>query len=213
MANVHIFWDNSNIFIGAQDALNRVGRRSSGIRVDFENLFKLAIAGRRFGRGHSVGSIPPEVWSVWEQFARKTGIRPELFERGAATGKEQAVDQALQVHMLRALADEPMPQTAVLLTGDGKAYADGVGFHADLERLHSRGWAIEVLSWDHTCALALKRWAQEVGCFVKLDDFVDSIVFEQGLTNVKRLDLRRRPIASMPSSIPNPGVKAAESSN
>ncbi|TYL86309.1 NYN domain-containing protein [Bradyrhizobium cytisi] len=199
MAKVYVFWDNSNIYIGAQAALQKLGRRTGGVRIDFENLLKLAIGGRQFARGHCVGSVPPEVWAVWQQLAKKTGIRPELFERGAASGKEQAVDQALQVQMLRAAIDEPQPQVAVLLTGDGRGYADGVGFHADLQRLHDRGWAIEVLSWEDTCAKALKSWAAQIGCFIKLDDYAESIVFEQGVTNVKALNMRRRPAAKLPT--------------
>lgn len=162
-------------------------------------MFKLAVAGRPFSRGYAVGSIPPEDWSVWNQFAKRTGIEPELFERGASTGTEQAVDQALQVQMLRAALDERDPHIAVLLTGDGRGYGDGVGFHADLERLHRRGWGIEVLSWQDACAQDLKKWASEVGCFVKLDDYIDSIVFEQGTTFVKPLDMRKRPRASLPA--------------
>lgn len=200
MRKVHLFWDNSNVFIGAQSALRKLGRPSSGVRIDFENLYKLAIASRPFGQGYSVGSIPPEVQAVWDRFAWKTGITPELFERGAASGREQAVDQALQVQMLRSLVDEPSPQIAVLLTGDGHGYADGVGFHADLERFHKRGWAIEVLSWDHACASALKAWASSVGCFVRLDDYLDNIVYQEGVTWVKQLDLRKRPIAAVPKA-------------
>ncbi len=92
--------------------------------------------------------------------------------------------------------DEPEPQIAVLLTGDGKGFYDGVGFHADLERMHKRGWGIEVLSWDDTCAGALKRWASEVGCFIRLDDFIPSIVFEQGLTHARPLNMKSRPRVS-----------------
>ncbi|MDP1632506.1 MAG: NYN domain-containing protein [Caulobacter sp.] len=193
MKRVHVFWDNSNIFIGAQVALQKRNMRSSGIRIEFENLLKLAIAGRRLASGHCVGSVPPEVWAVWDKLARKTGIKPELFERGAESGKEQAVDQALQVQMLRTAMDEREPQIAVLLTGDGKGFRDGVGFHADLERMHKRGWGIEVLSWEDTCAGALKRWASEVGCFVRLDDYIPSIVYEQGITTAQPLNMKKRP--------------------
>lgn len=193
MKRVHIFWDNSNIFIGAQAALQKRGQRTNGIRIEFENLLKLALAGRPLAKGHCVGSVPPEVWEVWDRLARKTGIKPELFERGAESGKEQAVDQALQVQMLRAAMDEAEPQIAVLLTGDGKGFRDGIGFHADLERMQKRGWGIEVLSWDDTCAGALKRWATEVGCFIRLDDFMPSIVFEQGITTAQPLNMKRRP--------------------
>ncbi|MDR6293336.1 hypothetical protein E9232_005886 [Inquilinus ginsengisoli] len=195
MRKVYVFWDNSNIYISAQNALQTLGRRNSGIRIDFENLLKLAIAGRPFARGYCVGSVPPELWAVWNELARKTGIKPELFERGAESGKEQAVDQALQVQMLRALADELNPQIAVLLTGDGKGYHDGIGFHADLKRLHDKGWSIEVLSWDKSCASALKTWSSEVGVFIRLDDYINSVVYEQGTTNVKSLNLKNRPRA------------------
>ena len=43
------------------------------------------------------------------------------------SGKEQGLDQCLQVHMLRAIHDCPTPQVAVLMTGDGAGYDDGVG--------------------------------------------------------------------------------------
>lgn len=55
------------------------------------DLFRLTIA--KFGKA----------------FAKKTGIQPELFERGSISRTEQAVDQALQVHILRALADVDEP--------------------------------------------------------------------------------------------------------
>src|SRR6202021_2945039 len=110
--------------------------------------------------------------------------------------------------MVRSLVDEPTPQIAVLLTGDGRGYADGVGFHADLERLHNKGWAIEVLSWEDTCAKALKLWAAQVGCFIKLNDYAESIVFEQGVTNAKPLNMRRRPTAKMPVAASSTPVKS-----
>lgn len=201
MAKVHIFWDNSNIFIGAQTAFQAVRGRSSNIRVDFSNLAKLAIAGRQLSKGYCVGSIPPEVREVWRQLRVRTGIQPELYERGAETGREQALDQALQVWMLRAALDEPVPQVAVLLTGDGKGFEDGVGFHADLKRLHDRGWGIEVLSWNRSCASALKNWAEGAGKYIALDDYLDSLVFEQGLTSARHLNLTRRPKA-LPAGAP-----------
>ena len=50
-------------------------------------------------------------------------------------GREQGVDQTLQTAMLRDAFDHNgSPGIAVLLTGDGSGFVDGVGFHADLER-------------------------------------------------------------------------------
>ena len=69
------------------------------------------------------------------------------------------------------------PGIAVLLTGDGSGFADGVGFHADMQRMRSRGWRIEVLSWRHSCNRRMREWAEQEGVFIALDDFYDSITF------------------------------------
>ncbi len=69
------------------------------------------------------------------------------------------------------------PGVAVLLTGDGSGFADGVGFHADLERMHKRGWRIEVLSWRHGGNRRMREWAEQNGKFIALDDFYDSVTF------------------------------------
>ena len=92
-----------------------------------------------------------------------TGIKPELYERGEFSGGEQGLDQCLQVHMLRAISDNHEPQIAVLMTGDGAGYDDGVGFHADMERMHAAGWGVEVLSWQNHCRRALREWATSYG--------------------------------------------------
>ena len=65
----------------------------------------------------------------------------------------------------------------VLLTGDGAGYYDGAGFHAALERLHARGWRVEILSWAHSCNQRMREWAQSNGVFVALDDFYEAITF------------------------------------
>jgi hypothetical protein len=189
---VHIFWDNSNIYVGAKDAHSVNVMARGGLRISFENIYKLALANRPLGSAHAVGSVPPEDRDVWKAFAAKTGIQPELFERGSLSRTEQAVDQALQVHILRALADEDEPQIAVLLTGDGKGFDTGTGFHSDLSRMHKKGWGIEVLSWSHTCAKALREFAESSGCFVQLDDFIDSITYVQGVSHSIPLNLRKR---------------------
>ena len=190
---VYVFWDNSNIFIGARNFFAKHKRTfSNNARIDFENLFKLAHSNRDVAGGFCAGSIPPDLRTVWDKLEKKTGVKLELFERGKESGKEQGVDQALQVRMLRVMADEAYPQIAFLLTGDGKGYYEGVGFHADLERLHKKGWGIEVVSWQDTCARALRDFANASGLFISMDDFVDNLVFEQGLTRVKSLDLRKR---------------------
>lgn len=191
---VCIFWDNSNIFHSAQRAAEQreglLARKA--VRVQFDNLFRVAAVGRKVTRAYCVGSVPPDLAQVWTQLEKKTGVKPELYERGKETGKEQGVDQCLQVWMLRCLADVRPPQIAVLLTGDGAGYADGAGFHADLERLHQAGWGIEVVSWDLACAGKLKTWASSVGVFVRLEDFYESVTFLEGGRQSKQPSLTRR---------------------
>ena len=147
------------------------------VRVDFRNLLELAHAGRDIERAIAVGSIPPELRHVWNRMENE-GITVRLLERGAMEGGEQGVDQTLQTAMLRdALDFNGSPGIAVMLTGDGSGFHDGVGFHADLERMHSRGWRIEVLSWRHSCNRRMREWAEQNGRFIALDDHYDSVTF------------------------------------
>lgn len=195
---VYIFWDNSNIFIPAQAAANQKEGAVAGreIRIQFDHLYDLAKAGRDVVQGVCVGSVPPELEQVWRRL-RSTGVTVELYERGAGSGKEQGVDQCLQVHMLRALADAPAPAIAVLMTGDGAGYLTGAGFHADLERIAKRGWGIEVLSWDVACNGRLREWAKSAGVYIPLESFYNSITFRDGIRGSSPVSLVHRPRAKV----------------
>jgi hypothetical protein len=199
---VHLFVDNSNIFISAKEvAIAREGRPArDSVRLYFENLLALAVAGREMAKAFVVGSIPPEQRAVWDRLTRDTGIVPELYERGRISGGEQGLDQCLQVHMLRAISDNIEPQLAVLLTGDGAGYDDGVGFHADMARMHAAGWAIEVLSWQRSCRRTLRDWATAKGVFISLDDHYDSVTFLESGRRPAALELSRRPTADVRAS-------------
>ena len=106
--------------------------------------------------------------------------RPNSYERGAMQGREQGVDQTLQTAMLRDAFDyNGNPGIAVMLTGDDRGFDDGVGFHAALERMHHRGWGVEVLSWRDGCNRRMREWAEQNGKFIALDGFYDSITFPE----------------------------------
>ena len=182
MKKVFIYLDNSNIFISAQEAAaEREGEATRArVRIHFRNLLALAHADRPIERAISVGSIPPELRQVWNRLENED-VEVQLLERGALHGSEQGVDQVLQTIMLRDTVDyNGVPGIAVLLTGDGSGFVDGVGFHADIERMHGRGWDIEVLSWRHSCNRRMREWAEENGKFIALDDFYNSITFLEG---------------------------------
>ena len=179
MEKVFIYWDNSNIFISAREvAVEREGGTARHrVRIDFRNMLELAHAGRDIERAVAVGSVPPELRHVWNRLENQ-GVTVQLLERGILGGGEQGVDQLLQTAMLRdGFRYNGDPGIAVLLTGDGAGFTDGVGFHADLELMHSRGWRIEVLSWRHSCNRRMREWAEQNGKFIALDDFYDSITF------------------------------------
>lgn len=179
MEKVFIYWDNSNIFISAQQvAIEREGEGTRyRVRIHFRNLLRLAHGERGIERAMAVGSIPPELKHVWNRLESE-GVTVQLFERGATQGREQGVDQALQTTMLRDAVDyNGNPGIAVLLTGDGSGFYDGAGFHADLERMHQRGWRIEVLSWEHSCNSRMREWAKCNGKFIALDDYYESVTF------------------------------------
>ena len=179
MEKVFIYWDNSNIFISAQEvAIEREGVAARHrVRVHFRNLLELAHAERDIEHAIAVGSIPPELRHVWNRLENE-GVTVLLLERGAMQGREQGVDQALQTAMLRDAFDyNGDPGIAVMLTGDGSGFDDGVGFHADLERMYNRGWRVEVLSWRHSCNRRMREWAERNGKFIALDDFYDSVTF------------------------------------
>ena len=184
MEKVFIYWDNSNIFIGAQQAAIEIEGEDSRyrLRVHFRNLLELARNRREIVNAVAVGSIPPELQHVWNRLENE-GVAVQLLERGALQGGEQGVDQTLQVAMLRDAFDHNgNPGIAVLLTGDGAGFSQGEGFHADLERMLNRGWEIEVLSWRHSCNRRMREWAEQNGKFIALDDFYRSVTFLEPAT-------------------------------
>ena len=93
-------------------------------------------------------------------------------------GEQEIPDRLLQLEMLQdAMDHNGDPGIVVLLTGDGAGYLEDSGFHSTLERMHRRGWRVEILSWAHSCNRRMKEWAEQNGVFVALDDFYDSITF------------------------------------
>ena len=62
MKKIFIYWDNSNIFIEAQnlaDEMNHDSYARYRVRLHFENLLLLAHANRPVEKAYAVGSIPP----------------------------------------------------------------------------------------------------------------------------------------------------------
>ena len=207
MNNVFIYWDNSNIFHEAQrlaDEREEGPNARYRVRIDFDNLLRLAHAGRPIERALAVGSVPPEMRQLWNRM-ESNGVEVQLFDRGSPErGEQEMPDRLLQLRMLEdALDYNGDPGIVSLLTGDGAGYLEGAGFHSTLERMHRRGWRVEILSWAHSCNQRMRRWAEENGVFVPLDDFYEAITFMEPsrpgfelapARDALQLDLSRRPV-------------------
>ena len=181
MDSVFIYWDNSNIFHEAQRFAEEREEGSDAryrVRINFENVLRLAHADRHLKKALATGSVPPEMRQLWNRMENR-GVEVQLFDRGdQGRGEQEMPDRVLQLRMLEdALDFNGDPGIVVLLTGDGAGYLEGVGFHSTLERMHKRGWRVEILSWAHSCNQRMRRWAQENGVFVPLDDFYFAITF------------------------------------
>ena len=185
---VFIYWDTSNIYIGAQNLAAEKEKARNRVRVHFKNMLRLAHADRPVAKAVAAGSVPPELDEVWYQL-RRSGVGDlRLYDRGGpGRGEQQGPDQILQSQMLRdGMDNNENPGTAALLTGDG-------GFHADAERLHKRGWRIEILSWGGSCNQKMRKWAEENGIFVNLDDYYKAVTFLEPLRSGQELLEPSRP--------------------
>ena len=181
MDSVFIYWDNSNIFHEAQRLAEEQDEGPGAryrVRIHFENMLRLAHADRPVRKALTAGAVSPEMRQLWNRMEGR-GVEVRLFDRGASERSEQEMpDRLLQLRMLEdALDFNGDPGIVVLLTGDGAGYLEGAGFHSTLERMHRRGWRMEILSWAHSTNQRMRRWAEANGIFVSLDDFYEAITF------------------------------------
>ena len=179
MGGVFIYWDNSTIFVEAQRIAGNQKEHPDAryrVRINFDNMLRLAHADRPLRKAMVAGSVPPELRQLWNRMENR-GIEVRLFNRiRSDLGEQEIPDRLLQLQMLEDAMDFD-PGIVVLMTGDGAGYLEGAGFHSTLERMRRRGWRVEVLSWAHSCNYRMREWAETNGVFVALDDFYDSITF------------------------------------
>lgn len=175
-----IYVDNSNIYIGGQTVAKQKGEDSFAFRIFFSSFLYLITNGTYdFDEIVWGGSIPPESDEVWKKI-RSKGIEPELIPR-STSGENETVDQAIQLFMYRHVRKhKKKPGTIVLCTGDGSGYFDDKGFLFDVKGFIEDGWDLVLCSWDAVCNKRLKKFAEEHGQFIKLEDYYDSITFIQG---------------------------------
>lgn len=205
MDEVFVYWDNSNLFVEAQRLAEERDEGPNAryrVRVNFDNLLRLAHADRPLKKALAAGSVPPQMRHLWNRLENR-GVAVKLYDRGDPGRSEQDMpDRILQLCMLEDALDYNGDQGIVaLLTGDGAGYLEGAGFHSTLERMHKRRWRVEILSWSNSCNRRMREWAEENGAFIALDDHYSAITFLEPsrpgyefarARDSTRLDLSRR---------------------
>jgi len=191
----HIFVDNSNVFIGAQNK----DRNSTDytIRINAKELASILECGASsslttFASPDSrslaatrvvAGSKPPAnsgIWVHWED----TGFKVKICSRDVDTGAEDLVDDFLHAQALGAVLkrhdDEAGTNTLVLCTGDGN---DNKGFTSFLdvaEHTARMGWRVEIWSWSWACSRKFRALSEKIPDRVSvhyLDAYESRVIF------------------------------------
>ena len=169
MAGLHLFIDNSNLFIEAQ----RVAREKfyyddalvMRMRVSYGGLLEKIRSKRNLNEAVLVGSRPPQNDGLWDQL-RKLGISPRIFERNYSN-REKSVDAELTNALRDTLEDSPEVGVIALVAGDRD-------YIPVLERCVKKGWPVEVYFWGQASNAIQRMDGVE---FISMDDFFDDVTF------------------------------------
>ena len=205
MNEVFLYWDQSSILLEAQrlaEERDEGPNARSRVRINIDNLLRLAKADRPLKKAFAVGSVLTQMHRPWKELEDR-GVEVKLHDRGyLGSGEQETPDGILQLRMLEDALDYiDNPGIMVLLTGNGAGCLEGDGFHSTLERIHRRGWQVEVLSWTNRCNGSTREWAERNGVFIALDEYYSAITLlrppPSGQASAQprgstRLDLSRR---------------------
>ena len=188
--HVHVFMDNSNLWLSAQTLSN--GQRDMSIRLNVRKLCQEVIGVRTPMRREVVGSRPPAHNAIWDRW-RQQDFNVQVTHRAADTGREEAVDQMLVAEAMMHMTNNPprdggRPPILVLGTGDGNQHGQPQGVMvANFRNLVTTavlqlGWKVEVWAWSSSCHNIYYRLEQEYPGRVKvclLDPFRSEVTFEE----------------------------------
>jgi hypothetical protein len=203
---IHIFIDQSNIFISCQSVPARDGKskmiRDATIRIDCEQLDRMLSANRGirekvvFGSKNSTierdESCIPKLWE-------KLGYKVAYSHRPSKTG-ESFVDDALIAQIQQPLLMFPSPphpvHTLVLLTGDGNDNEGRASFYSTVQQALMQGWKVELWAWRYSVS---KKYFDYQSSYadtnrfriIFLDDYRDLITYKwtgKGQNKAKHID-------------------------
>jgi uncharacterized LabA/DUF88 family protein len=168
---LHLFIDNSNIFIEAQ----RVAREKYfyddelviRVRISYGELLEKVRKERKLMETVLVGSRPPLNDLLWEKL-KTLGITPRIFDRNIYSGKEKGVDAELSNSIRDTLEDNNKPGTIAIIAGDRD-------YVPTLARCLKKGWKVELYFWSQASSELKNLTGIE---FHSLDDFFPEITFK-----------------------------------
>lgn len=144
---VHVFWDNSNIWISLQSYCSSLeGVPPAAVRVNLRNLDDYVVRGRKTGKKVIAGSYPPESEEI-VQIAQQLGYNTQFLHRVDINNqvREQGVDMYLQLQMSMALNQGHEKEVMVVLTGDSNVDPDSnTSFLEIIQMALQKKWDVEV---------------------------------------------------------------------
>lgn len=187
---VCIYVDNSNIYIGGQEAAEKHQEDPTQLRIAFTNFLYLITHGdMEFKELVWAGSGPSEMEDVFQSITAR-GVDLQIIPR-SESGENETVDQAIQLSMYRHHRKyKDSPGTIVLCTGDGKGFHEEKGFLYDVNGFIEDGWGLNLYSWDAICHHGLKEFAKQNGHYTPLEKYYHGITF---LKNGRRAEPVRLP--------------------
>lgn len=186
----HVFFDNSNIFGGAQREAERLESSLPwpAIRIYYRNLFRLIEGRGEVQTKVLTGSVPPGNDTLW-QTARDLGYDTNLLRRvNADDGRlvEQGVDEMLHLKIANTILDNArsrQSQCLVIASGDGNISEFNTSFPLQAERALKMGWDVEIWSWSLQMT---SRYAAIAATYPRkvhlnsLDPYYGSVTFVKG---------------------------------
>lgn len=145
MENLHIFLDNSNLWIeGQRYAANPNGSShhlNGSYRLDFGRVIDYVSKGRVIKEARLYGSEPPPNDTVWNMAIRE-GFQVKVSKRNFRD-QEKYVDTQMCVDVTKAVyTTDPKDRVLIILAGDSD-------YLPTFKEAKSKGWKIEVYFWSN----------------------------------------------------------------
>ncbi len=171
MKKVHVFVDNSNLFIEGKrvakiDYVYDVDQLHC-FRIEYGRLLDLIKSEREMGTAVLVGSRPPKQDTLWNKL-KSLGLQPRIFDRSQFTGREKGVDAELINAIRDVMEDSPEKGVIALVAGD-------LDYLSTMERCVQKGWDVEIYFWSNA-ASKLKNLSGAK--FIDLDQSFPRITFQ-----------------------------------